>query len=227
MIRCFCYTSFMIKAIFFDMNGVIINDERIHEMALKETVKPFAIDLNHQAYLDCCAGKTDRAGYEQIAIMLSKDLPIDELLQQKSYIYLKLFPANKKDYPGVIALIHSLAKNFTLALTSSSSRAEVDLITKEFGIDHEFQVTISADDVTKGKPDPEPYLLTANKLGFKPKECLVIEDSRSGVLSAKAAGCYCIGITTTHTKQDLREADLTVDNFTGISAEIIQNISAN
>src|SRR3989339_853056 len=109
-----------IKAVLFDMNGIIIDDEHIHEMAFKETVKPFGIELDHLTYLDCCAGKTDRAGYEEIAAKFSKD--------------------------------------FILALTSSSSRAEVDLIAKEFGIDHEFRITISADDVTKGKPNPEPYL---------------------------------------------------------------------
>lgn len=212
----------MIKAILFDMNGIIINDEHIHEMAFKETVKSFGIDLNHQTYLDCCAGKTDRLGYEEIATKFSTDLPVDDLLRQKSEMYLKLFPANKKDYPGVIDLIHSLAKDFVLALTSSSSREEVDLITKEFGIDHVFKITISAKDVNKGKPDPEPYLITVKKLGFKPNECVVIEDSLSGVLSAKSAGCYCIGVTTTHTKQDLINSDLIVDSFSEINAQVIQ-----
>lgn len=214
----------MIKAVLFDMNGIIIDDEHIHEMAFKQTVQPYAINLDHQAYLNCCAGKTDRAGYEEIAVKFSKELPIGELLQKKSQMYLELFPANKKDYPGVIDLIHSLGQNFRLALTSSSSRAEVDLITKEFGIDHEFEVTISADDVTKGKPHPEPYIITAQRLNLQPGECLVIEDSRSGVLSAKAAGCYCIAVTTTHSEQELREADLVTDEFLSINTQVIDNL---
>ncbi|MDO8503076.1 MAG: HAD family phosphatase [bacterium] len=215
----------MIKAVLFDMNGIIIDDEHIHEMAFRETVKPYNIDLDHQAYLDCCAGKTDRAGYEQIAEKFPATLPIDDLLRQKSQMYLQLFPANKKDYPGVIDLIHSLAKDFTLALTSSSSRDEVDLITKEFGINQEFKLTISANEVTKGKPDPEPYRITAQKLGFKPEECVVIEDSKSGVISAKAAGCYCIGVTTTHSKEDLKRADIIVDAFSNMTVEVIRNLS--
>lgn len=217
----------MIKAVLFDMNGIIIDDEHIHEMAFRETVKPFNIDLDHQIYLECCAGKTDRAGYEQIATKFSGDLPIDELLQQKSQMYLKLFPANKKDYPGVISLIHSLAKFFTLALTSSSSRAEVDLIIKEFEINHEFSVTVSANDVTKGKPDPEPYLITAEKLGVLPSECVVIEDSRSGVLSAKTAGCFCVGVTTTHSAEDLKKADLVVDHYSSLNAQVIKDLARN
>ena len=213
----------MIKGILFDMNGIIIDDEHIHEMAFRETVRPFNIDLDHGSYLNCCAGKTDKAGYEDIANKFSVDLPVDDLLQQKALIYLKLFPANKKDYPGVINLIHSLKNDFILAITSSSTRAEVDLIVKEFGIVHDLSVTISADDVTKGKPDPEPYLITAQKLGLDTKECVVIEDSYSGVVSAKSAGCYCIGVTTTHRKKDLEEADLIVSTFSEITIELIRN----
>lgn len=223
----YCYTLSMIKAVLFDMNGIIIDDEHIHEMAFRETLTPFDIDFDHQTYLDCCAGQTDRAGYEQIAIKFSKELPIDGLLKQKAQKYLKLFPANKKDYIGVIDLVHSLAKDFILALTSSSSRDEVELITKEYSIKHEFKVIVSADDVTKGKPDPEPYLITAEKLGVLTHECVVIEDSRSGVLSAKAAGCYCIGVTTTHSEEDLKEADLIVDDFTSLNAQVIRAIEKN
>lgn len=70
----------MIKAVLFDMNGIIIDDEHIHELAFQETVKPFNISLTHTDYLECCAGKTDRAGYESIAATFNKELPIDLLL---------------------------------------------------------------------------------------------------------------------------------------------------
>jgi len=216
----------MIKAILFDMNGIIIDDENIHEMAFRETLRPYNINFNHQTYLDCCSGKTDRAGYEEIAAKFSTNLPIDDLLSQKGKMYLKLFPANKKSYFGIIELIHSLSGSYKLALTSSSSREEVNLITKEFGISNEFEVIISGDDVHKGKPDPEPYLITANKLGFEPKECVAIEDSPSGITSAKAAGCYCIAVTTTHTKKDLAAADLVVNDSSEITTQIIQNINS-
>lgn len=215
----------MIKAVLFDMNGIIIDDEHIHELAFHETVKPFDIQLSHQDYLDCCAGKTDRAGYESIATTFNKQLPVDSLLQQKSQTYLKLFPANKKDYPGVIELIHILSRKYLLSVTSSSSRAEVDLITKEFGMDKALNITISADDVKKGKPDPEPYLITCEKLGINPHEAVVIEDSQSGVASAKAAGCFCIGVTTTHSVEDLQQSDLIVDSFAKITPEIIENLT--
>jgi HAD superfamily hydrolase (TIGR01509 family) len=213
----------MIKAVIFDMNGIIIDDEHIHELALKETVKPFNIDLSHQDYLECCAGKTDNDGYVSISKKFSTSLPIAELLNDKARFYLKLFPEHNKTFAGVIELIGRLADNFTLALTSGASRAEVDLITKEYAIDKYFKITISADEVKKGKPDPEPYLITCNLLKLKPQECVVIEDSKSGVLSAKAAGCFCIGVTTTHSENDLEGADKITDSFEKVEA-LISNL---
>jgi len=140
-------------------------------MAFKDTVKPYGIKLTHQEYLELCAGKTDKAGYESIA-----------------------------------------------------DAFEVDLITNEFHILQYFKITISADDVTKGKPDPEPYQITAKKIGFKTKECVVIEDSKSGVSSAIQAGCFCIGVTTTHDRKTLSEADIVVDFFNEINHNLLSSL---
>ncbi len=214
----------MIRAILFDMNGIIVDDEHIHERAFRETVKSFGIDLTHEKYLECCAGKTDKAGYEAISKHFFKELLIDKLLIEKNQIYLKLFPKNKKSYDGVLELIKSLSKDFVLALTSSSSRVEVDLITQEFGIETYFKTTVSADEVVKGKPDPEPYSTTAKRIGLRPEECCAIEDSKSGVLSAKNAGCYCIGVTTTHDKKDLITSDIVVESFSQINKNMIENL---
>jgi len=203
------------------MNGVIINDEHIHEMAFRDTLKPFGIDLSHKKYLECCAGKTDRDGYRSIIQDFSVEINIDDILEEKKKIYFDLFPENNKTYLGVIDLISDLSETFLLALTSSSSRNEVDLVINEFKIKKYFKTTISADEVKKGKPNPEPYLTTVNILGLKPEECVVIEDSTNGILSAKAAGCYCIGVTTTLEREMLADADLVVDCFSEINRRVV------
>ena len=215
----------MIKAIIFDMNGVIIDDEHIHEMAFKSTLAKHGIELDHRTYLEFFAGKTDKFGYENIAEKFDKKLPIDNLLKEKKKIYLEFFPENKKYYPGVIKLINILSNDFVLALTSSSTREEVNLVINKFGINDKFKITISAEDINKGKPNPEPYTITAKKIGLKPEECAVIEDSKSGVISAKAAGCYCIGITTTHSEEDLAEADIIVNDFKSINSNLIKKLA--
>ena len=146
------------------MNGIIIDDEHVHEQVLKKTTKPLGIDLSHKDYLEYCAGRTDRACYETISKIFTTSLPVNQLLKDKANFYLKLFPKHKKTYPGVIELIERLSKTYTLALTSSASRAEVNLTAKEYAIDKHFKVTISADEVREGKPDPEPYLITCKLL---------------------------------------------------------------
>lgn len=212
----------MISHVIFDMNGVIIDDEYVHEIAFQATVKKYGIKMTHEMYLACCAGRTDRAGFETVANETGVNLPIEQVLEDKSQQYLELFPKYKRSFPGVIALINKLKRDYILALTSSASRAEVEMTLKEFEITDCFKVIVTADDITKGKPDPEPYLLTAQKLHVNPDVCVVIEDSRNGLLSAKAAGMKCIVITTTHAKADLKEADLIVDSFAVIDVKALK-----
>lgn len=215
-----------IKAIIFDMNGIIIDDEHIHERAFKQSLEPYGINLSHESYLDNCAGRTDKEGYERIAATQKKSLPIDLLLTQKADLYQLLFPSMKKVYPGILECINLMSNHFILALASSSIRKEVELITKEFNIFEKFKVIITGDDVVKGKPDPEPYLLTCKKLNISPNQAIVIEDSSSGVKSAIAAGCKCIAITTTHSKSQLSANTPTkiVDSFSKIDLDFIAGI---
>lgn len=214
------------KAVIFDMNGIIVDDEHIHEVAFKETVKPYGITLDHLSYLECCAGKTDKAGYESIAIKYKQTLPIDDLLKQKAFQYLQLFPKLKKTYPGIIECINEISKIYDIALTSSSNKTEVELITKEFDIYAKFKVIITGDDVQKGKPDPEPYLKTCKLLGIEPINSIVIEDSTSGIKSAISAGCKCIGVTTTHAAKQLLSCHPTiiVNTFEQINQSLIRSL---
>ncbi len=216
----------MIKAVIFDMNDIIIDDEHIHEMAFGKVIKKFGIELTHETYLECCAGRTDRAGFESVTEKFAVELPIEDLLTEKSQAYLTLFPKTKKAFPGVLDLIANLAKSdLTLALASSASRVEVDLVIQEFGLKGVFATTLSADDVSIGKPDPEPYSKTIEKLGLQPNECVAIEDSRNGVLSAKTAGCFCVAVTTTEKREQLQEADLIVDAFSELSESRLKELS--
>ena len=202
------------------MNGVIINDEHLHELAFAQATKAYGVNLSHQDYLSCCAGRTDEAGFQQIAAKFSVSLPIDQLLVEKSNYYQKLFPTHRQSYPGVIALIKRLAKHYPLALCSSSSQSEVKMVLEGFKIHNYFSVVVTANDITKGKPHPEPYLLTCRLLKQNPLNCLVIEDAISGVQAAKAAGCICLAVTTTHNQEDLQLADVVMTDFGAIPTNL-------
>jgi HAD superfamily hydrolase (TIGR01509 family) len=102
------------------------------------------------------------------------------------------------------------------AIATSAPRENVDFTLRHTATKKFFSTILDESFVTHGKPDPEIYLKTAAAIGFKPEQCIVLEDSLSGVKSGKAAGCKVIGITTTHTREELTETDLIIDNFVGL-----------
>jgi len=210
----------MTKAIIFDMNGVIIDDEAIHELAFNKVLEKYDFQLSHQEYFQYCMGKTDRLGFEIIAQNKNINIDINRAIKDKNDYYLKLFPNHKKTYPDVIELIRSLSQNHKLGLCSGSVKEEVALVLKEFKVTDYFRAITTSEDITHSKPDPEPYLLTAQKLNILPDQCLVIEDSPSGVQSAKGAGMTCIGVLTTHKKEDLFQADVILPDFESIKKYI-------
>ena len=87
-----------------------------------------------------------------------------------------------------------------------------------------FKIVLTAEDITKGKPDPEIYIKSADGLHINPQECLVFEDAISGIRAARAAGMKVVGIATTHSNEELNLADTVVDNFKGVSLDFLNNI---
>lgn len=215
----------MIKAVIFDMNGVIIDDEDIHEIAFKSALDKYNAHFNHEDYLKIFGGRTDEEGIEVLAKKLGRnDIPTDKVTQEKQKQYFNLFPQNKKTFKGVVGLVKSLSKQYKLALTTSATKKEANMILKEFNLTDYFPTVITSNDITRGKPDPQPYLLTAEKLNLNPSDCIVIEDSGNGVLSAKAAGMKCIGVTTTHPKKAVEMADKVVESFSEINNILINSL---
>jgi HAD superfamily hydrolase (TIGR01509 family) len=221
-----------IKVVIFDMNGVITDDEAVHEAAFKEVCKRCGIQLTTQDYQILCRGRTDREGIEAIIEKYGlPDVQAELLVENKSKQYLRLLSGVIKPIPGVLALIKALEQQFRLGLTSSSVRAEVCRVLEYFNITNAFETIVTAEDVQKGKPDPQPYEITAERLGVHPSSCVVIEDSQSGVASAKAAGMFCIGYHNPSgdphmgMKQDLHQAHMETDDLREISADLIRKMS--
>ncbi len=204
----------MIKAVIFDMNGVIINDEAVHEDAIVDVCRKYGIKLSHDDYYEMCLGRTDYEGFAKIIERFKlKDIDISKLMMEKQQKYFEMLPGSIRQVPRAIDMIRKLSPHFRLGLVSSASRNEIDFILKYFKVIGKFQVIISGDDVNKGKPDPEPYLMASLKLNELPRNCVAIEDSVSGIRSAKNAGMECIAITTSHRRENLKEADYIIDSF--------------
>jgi HAD superfamily hydrolase (TIGR01509 family) len=124
--------------------------------------------------------------------------------------------------PGAIEIIRKLqARDVTLAIASSAVRNSIEAILLRLGIRDAFALLVDGSEVVHGKPDPEAYLVTAQKLGVAPEACLVFEDSHVGVVAAKRAGMLCIAVRNprAQTRQDLSSADLIVDSFEDIDVD--------
>lgn len=215
----------MISTVIFDMNGVITDDEEIHELATKEIFAKIGMELTSEIYRDLCLGRTDLASFKDLFKKFAiKNQNIENLIAKKSKRYQFLIQDNLKVYPGVLKLINDLYKKYTLALTSSSTQNEVYTVVNQLDIKKYFQTIVTSKDVVHGKPLPEPYLLTANRLMVQPENCLVIEDSENGVQSAISAGMKCIAISNTEDPKKLIKADIIIDSYKVITEEFIKNI---
>ncbi len=205
------------------MNGVITDDEELHEIATKKVFGDVGINLSSKNYQEICLGRTDIAAFKDLFEKFEiSEQSVEDLIARKSAKYQKLVEGNLKVYPGVLTLIDNLYKKYTLALTSSSTYDEVEVVLNQLGIKDMFQVIVTSKDVKYGKPDPEPYILTAKKLRVSCENCLVIEDSANGVLSAKRAGMICIAIPNTENSKNLSKADRIINSYLDLTEEFIE-----
>lgn len=212
------------KAIIFDMDGVIIDSEPLHfeveRKLLEELGGVFDYDFHNTL-----VGTTDELMWSIFKEKFNLKLTIDEMMNLKKERFIKEIhrvPLVK----GVEDLISTLySAGYTLALASSNNRRSVDKIIETFNLYKYLKFSISGDDVKKGKPNPEIFLKAAEIADIAVGKCLVIEDAKNGVLAAKAAGMKCIGYKNPNSgNQDLSKADLIIDNYSKLDLEIFENL---
>jgi len=216
----------MIKAVIFDMDGVIVDSEYYHYIVEKRILKKIGIDLSFEEAKKHAGMKTETF-FRKILENHKKKADINELVKEKQKLVIDILKKRAKPIPGSIKLINLLKKNkIKLGIASSGKRERVEIILSKFKIRNKFDVVVTAEDVEHGKPDPEIFLLASKKIGIKPEECIVIEDSTNGVKAAKKAGMKCIGFVSKNSgKQDLSEADIVVDDMRKIDLDIIRRFS--
>lgn len=208
----------MIQAIFFDFNGVIIDDEPIQLVAHREALSAEGIDLAEVDYYNSL-GMDDATFVRAAFARASKPLTDETLLaliERKTELHRKAIETELPLFPGVVTFVKAASRRFDLGLVSMARRVEIDHVLTRASLDGAFAVTVSAEDVRACKPDPCCYqgaleLLNQQrraqrKLPLLPKECLVIEDSPPGIRAGIAAGMRSLGVTNTVKEEALREA---------------------
>jgi len=214
----------MIEAIIFDMDGTLVDTEPFNTEIEKRLFKLNKIEISeeeHQKYI----GVASDAMWREIAEQQQLQIPVSELIEQnhkESLRYLsevELIPI----MPGLVDILEKLqAKKYPMAVASSSTPEIIDLILNRTNLKKYFQVILSAEEAGKSKPEPDVFLLAAEKLGIKPVNCLVVEDSENGIKSAQAAGMTCVayqGSGADPRKQ--KEAEAVIQNYTQLGMMIL------
>ena len=206
----------MIAAIFFDFNGVIINDEPLQLKAAQEALRPEGVPLDETIYYKALG--MDDVTFMRFVFEQAGRAPDEETLRRAVERKLRLHRALIKDelplFPGVVTFIKAAARRFGLGVVSMSPRADIEHVLARANLAAQIAVIVSAEDVRACKPDPACYATALARLNeqrgaqgqsaLAPAECLVIEDAPPGIESARAVGMRTLGVTNTVSEADLR-----------------------
>ncbi|MDF2506004.1 HAD family hydrolase [Clostridium sp.] len=218
----------MLKAVIFDMDGVLIDSEpdhlRIHEEMVKWLgIEPLSVD--HSKYI----GATTSYKWSDIKSKYDLNYSVQELVDMNRNNYFEYITSKDaiiEPISGVDKLVKNIHKNgFKLAVASSSPINVIETVVESIGLEKCFDVLISGDYVERSKPNPDVFLYAAEKLRINPKNCLVVEDSHNGSIAAKRAGMKCVGYKNINSEnQDLSSADLIMDSFNKVHLEELKNL---
>ncbi len=218
----------MLKAVIFDMDGVIVNSEPLHHLAYKKMFEEFKLDVSNSLY-ESFTGQSTYSICEQLCEIFDLKVDANSLVLSKRK-HFKIIFENDSSFEmidGAMNLIKDyFENNLTLVLASSASMTNIERIFKKFDLNKFFKAKISGADLKESKPNPEIFIKAAQLAGFKKEECIVIEDSTSGIMASKSAGIYCVGYNSYNSKnQNYDNANLVVSDlneikFSKISKEL-------
>ena len=209
----------MLKAVIFDMDGVLVNSEPLHRKAYFDMFEEFNLNVSNSLY-ESFTGKSTSAICKELCEIFDLSISHEKLMFSKRKHFKTIFD-NDPEFQmidGALSLIKNyFYNNLTLILASSASMTNINRIFKKFDLDKFFKAKISGADLKESKPNPEIFIKAAKLSGFNKSECIVIEDSTNGIIASKSAGIYCIGFNSPNSKnQNYEKADLVISNFNNI-----------
>ena len=209
-----------IKGVIFDMDGTLIETTEADYLAWKRVFTDYHKELSFEDYFPLIGMKS--------AIVVQSRLSLDEeetkkaLSQKMKYFSEIVTEKGIQVVPYAIKFLKQLkAKNFKIALATSSRQEKMNLVLQLTNLTPYFDVIVTGDLVQKSKPAPDIFLKAGEKLQLKPDDCLVVEDAANGVKAAKNAGMKCVAITTTHTEDLLQQADLVITSYEDLDLQKI------
>ncbi len=216
------------RGILFDLDGVLVDTEGLHAIAASTVLKRYGVTIDRVLWNKYAIGRTP---YEVLGNLQDRfpskigDLDTKYLVREKQKTLVGILRRRKSVlYHGVAKMLEELNKEYSMCIVSSTTKDVVTFVLKRYKIRKFFKAVITGDDVRKGKPNPECYLMGLRKLGLRRKDVVVIEDAPAGIAAARAAGLSCIAIASNYPKADLRRASIIIDDIRMLDKELIERI---
>jgi len=224
----------MLQAVIFDFDGVITDSEILHLRAFNTVLAPLNVQISKQDYYKDYLGLTDMELLELLAkkgVICPDKTKLQELALRKGQVFEQLAKKEGNIIEGVRDFLHLLANhNIPMAICSGALLAEIELILENADLRRFFDVIVSAEQVKKGKPDPEGFILTLEKLNqlftksIAACDCVVIEDSHWGLTAANKAGMHTVAVTNSYDPEHLSMAEKIVSRLTELTIEELQQL---
>jgi HAD superfamily hydrolase (TIGR01509 family) len=197
----------MFKALIFDMDGLMIDSERLYWQVEKDLARSYRKEVSEETLWKMMG----RRPIESMRIFVEDlGLPIspEETLAFRDARMRKKYREESEAMPGLFHIVDTFYGKLRLAVCTGAQREFMEIVVDRLKIREKFDVLQASDEIKKGKPDPEIYLTTCARLGVDPQKCIVLEDSSNGALAGKRAGCYTIGVPSDYSRgQDFSFVD--------------------
>jgi HAD superfamily hydrolase (TIGR01509 family) len=213
----------VIDAVVFDLDGVIVDSEQVWNEVREQLTRERGGRWHDRAQRDMMgmsSAEWSRYMHDALGLRESPEEINAEVVRRMIERYRERLPL----IPGAVEAVERLAERWPLGLASSANREIIELVLEESGLGPRFRATVSSEEVERGKPAPDVYLEAAHRLGVAPERCAAVEDSRAGILAARAAGMRVIAIPNPHFPPDaetLADADVVLESVAELSPDIV------
>src|SRR5271156_147337 len=222
----------MIRAVMFDLDGTLVDTEPLHFTAFNEVLRPDEIEIPLDEYSARLIGLNDRDCFSTVLRENRKDASnehVAELIARKTVVYLAMVAERDVLYPGADKFVRDCALRFPLMIATGTLHVEAETILRRAGLRELFLDIIAADDVERGKPEPDGFIAALGRIGYLLRqrdpvladECLVVEDTQAGIEAGHRAGMKVLAICHTGHADDLAAADVVRDSISSLDLDDI------
>jgi beta-phosphoglucomutase family hydrolase len=213
------------QAVIFDLDGTLIDNNAYHIQAFKEFYEKIGKSFSLEEYKQHINGRMNREIFDYVFNTTLSPEKIEEYTNEKEGLYRELYAPHIKPVNGLLDFLNELEEaKVPKAVATSGIIPNINFMFEHIPIRNYFLSVIDSTQIKTGKPHPEIFLKAAISVNAVPSACVAFEDSLAGVQSAKAAGMKVVALTTTHTAEDLHDADLIIKDYTEISLAKLQQL---